>query len=650
MDNSTKVRSERRLAAILAADIAGYSRLMGVDEEGTLAQLKAHRNALIDPTIVEYHGRIVKTTGDGMLVEFASVVDAMQCAVAVQRGMAARNVDVLPEGRIEFRIGINVGDIIIENGDIFGDGVNIAARLEGIALPGGICISGKVYEEVNRRLAISYDDLGAQKLKNITDPIQAYRVQSPGAPSAPSRGIVAQAKQHGRTLWLVSAAVLVLLGVGATWWNIRPIQTGGQTLAPVQPDPKATSSAKPLPRLAIVVLPFINLSDDKQQDYFADGITEDLTTDLSRIPGSFVIARNTAFTFKGRSVDVRQVGSELGVRYVLEGSVRKAGNQIRVSVQLNDATTGGQLMAERMDVDQANLSQLTGDSGITERLAATLGVALVNAEGLREQRERPGDPDAIGLTLYGMSILNEQHTRESIEKASGVFEEALRKEPSYTEARIGLANCLTIILFSRWTSEYDVLLRRAEALAAQVVASAPKNPRAHFVKAQVLRLEKQFDAAIAEYASAILFDANYASAHAWMGYTMILAGRAAEGIPLAETAIRLSPRDPSLYYWYFQICHAHNHLAAWEQAIVWCRKSAATGSLWITQIDLIAAYGSLGRNDESRSAITELHRLMPGYTVQDWAKRGPTISEVPAYAVEYERIVEALRKGGLAEN
>lgn len=248
-----------------------------------------------------------------------------------------------------------------------------------------------------------------------------------------------------------------------------------------------------------------------------------------------------------------------------------------------------------------------------------------------------------------VSILNEQHTRESIDKAEKIFEEALQKDPNYVEARIGLAQCLTIILFSRWTSEYDVLLRQANDTADQAVASVPNNPRAHFVKAQVLRLQKQFDAAIAEYASAIKFDANYAAAYAWMGYTMILAGRGAEGIPLAETAIRLSPRDPSLYYWDFQICHAYNHLGNWEQAVTWCRKSAATGSLWITQIDLIAAYGWLKRKDEAKAAITDLHRLMPNYSVQDWAKRGPAVSQVPQYALEYQRIIEGLRKGGLAE-
>ena len=331
-------RIERKLAAIVAADVAGYSRLMAADEEGTLARLKAHRKALIDPKIAEHGGRIIKTTGDGMLVEFASVVDAVRCVVEIQRGMLERNADIPAEKRIDFRVGINVGDVIVDGDDIYGDGVNVAARLEGLAEPGGILVAGVVRDQVRDKLSFSFDDLGDRNVKNIPRPVRAYRVKLNDDGPPPLAKPAARVGLGGRRVaGIVAAALLLIVVAGGGAWYVAG---GSKSAATVAQQSAAPEPAKPLPHLSIVVLPFANLSGDATQDYFADGVTESLTTDLSRISGSFVIARNTAFTFKGKNVDAKDIGKQLGVRYVLEGSVQRDPSRVRVNTQLIDAETG----------------------------------------------------------------------------------------------------------------------------------------------------------------------------------------------------------------------------------------------------------------------------------------------------------------------
>ena len=341
----------RRLAAILAADVAGYSRLMGADEEGTLQRLREIRIALIDPIIATHHGRLVKTTGDGLLVEFGSVVDALRCASELQRDMAERNANVPPDRRIEYRIGIHQGDIVVEDGDIFGDGVNVAARLEGLAEPGGICVSARVREDATGKLDLAFRDLGNQQLKNISRPVRAYAVGAAASATRHSRRRIVTSRLTAATI------ILAIAGIGATaWWawpRLSPPATTAQAVPITNPPP--TSEVKPAPRLSIVVLPFANLSNDPEQQYFADGITDDLTTDLSRLRNVLVISRNTAFTYKDQRVDAKQIGRELAVRYVLEGSVRRSGNQVRVNAQLIDAATNTHLWAERFDHDIGDL-------------------------------------------------------------------------------------------------------------------------------------------------------------------------------------------------------------------------------------------------------------------------------------------------------
>jgi TolB-like protein/class 3 adenylate cyclase len=430
---------ERRLAAILAADVAGYSRLMGADEEGTLDRLKAHRRELVDPKIREHRGRIVKTTGDGMLVEFPSVVEAVRCGVEVQRAMLDRNAETLEDSRITFRIGVNLGDIIVDGDDIYGDGVNVAARLEGLGEPGGICISRVVRDQIRDKLPYQFDDLGEQSVKNIARPVRVYAMTADAVASTP---LVTAPAPLGRArtlqrLIIPGSAVALLCIALAVWWS-WPKGTP-PTAAVSQPSPQITTAVPntPAPRLSFVVLPFENLSKDPDQEYFADGITDDLTTDLSRISGSFVIARNTAFTYKGKAVDAKQIGRELGVRYVIEGSVRRTGDQVHVNVQLIDAASSAHVWADRFDSDRASLAEM--QSEITARLANTLHVALVRDAGRRIEEEKTIDPDAQDLVLRGFSRLYETPSAETRRQAEQAFAQALQIDPRSVDARIGLA-------------------------------------------------------------------------------------------------------------------------------------------------------------------------------------------------------------------
>jgi adenylate cyclase len=386
-----KVMTEtRKLAAILAADVVGYSRLAGADEDRTLARLRALRSDLIDPTVAVHNGRVVKRTGDGSLIEFRSVVDAVRCAVEVQNGMVERNAGLPPERRIEFRVGIHLGDVVEESdGDLMGDGVNIAARLEGIAKPGAICLSEDAYRQVKARLDLVVNDLGPTQLKNIAETIRVYSLEV---------GVPAQAKL---------------------------VASSPQTAAP--------SSA---PRLSIVVLPFTNIGGDPEQEYFVDGVTESMTTDLSRIAGSFVIARNSAFSYKGKSPDVRQIGRELNVRYVLEGSMQRGGNRLRVNVQLIDAETGNHLWAERFDKPVADLFDMQDE--IVSRLANQLGTELVAVEARRA--ERAPHPSSMDLYFQGAAWLNKGPSPENLAQARRCFERALALDPDNVEALVGFAS------------------------------------------------------------------------------------------------------------------------------------------------------------------------------------------------------------------
>jgi TolB-like protein/Flp pilus assembly protein TadD len=432
------------------------------------------------------------------------------------------------------------------------------------------------------------------------------------------------------------AAFLILLGVGGAWWMGSPFF------------PSHRADSTEAPRLSIVVLPFQNLSDNPSEDYFANGITEDLTTDLSRIAESFVISRNTAFTFKGKAVDVRQIGRELGVRYVLEGSVRRMGGTVRVNAQLIDAGTGAHLWAEQIDVDQSTLTTVQDNFGIANRLARMLRVELVNVEGRRAQRT---DPDAVDLTMRGWSILHGGPNKDDVQRSVALFEDALRLDPDNSQARVGLAQALTLVYRHRWDPEPAKVLARADEAATRAIATVPNYAQAHYVKAEVLGLSNRFDAALATYDRAIALDHNHAAAYVGRARNLIAIGRAAEALAPVEKAIRLSPRDPELYVWYFVLCHANTHLARDAQAIEWCLKSIATGKVfWGAYMDLASAYAWRGQKAEAAAAVAELLKLRPGLTLQQLAQDGSAHSDNPTFRKEFERIIEGARQAGLPES
>jgi TolB-like protein/class 3 adenylate cyclase len=635
MDEEPSIK--RRLAAILAADIAGYSRLMHEDEAATVQDLKAHQSVIL-PLIGRHGGRIIDTAGDGIMAEFPSVISATECAVEIQTVMAERNEGVPESRRMRFRIGINLGDVIYDETRIYGDGINIAARLEILAEPGGVLVSHAVYDQVRGKLPFAFEDVGERQVKNIEQPVHMYQLHMPGASSKAVATLVRRPALTDRKRWMVwgLAAFLVLLGVGGAWWMRSPFF------------PRQRVDSTEAPRLSIVVLPFQNLSGDPSEDYFADGITEDLTTDLSRIAESFVISRNTAFTFKGKAVDVRQIGRELGVRYVLEGSVRRMGGTVRINAQLIDAGTGAHLWAEQIDVDQGTLATLQDNFGIANRLARMLSVELVHVEGRRAQRT---DPDAVDLTMRGWSILHGGPNKDDVQRSVALFEDALRLDPDNSQARVGLAQALTLVYRHRWAPEPAKVLARADEAATRAIATVPNYAQAHYVKAEVLGLSNRFDAALATYDRAIALDHNHAAAYVGRARNLIAIGRAAEALAPVEKAIGLSPRDPELYVWYFVLCHANTHLARDAQAIDWCLKSIATGkTFWFAYVDLASAYAWRGQNAEAAAAVAELLKLRPGYTVQQLAQDGWGHSDNPTFRKEYQRIIEGARKAGLPES
>jgi TolB-like protein/class 3 adenylate cyclase len=458
--------STRRLAAILAADVAGYSRLMGADEEGTHERFKAHLCELVDRKIREHRGRIVKTTGDGVLAEFASVVDAVPCAGEIQRAMADRDLDLAEEWRLRFRIGINLGDVIDDGDDIYGDGVNIAVRLEGLATPGSICVSGTVRDHIGDRLPYAFDDIGEQSVKNIARPVRVYALRPKGVVGVPTASV------------------------------------------------STASSSPPVnaPRLSIVVLPFTNLSDDREQRYFADGITEDLSTDLSRLENMFVISRNTAFTYRNKPVDTKQIGRELRVRYVLEGSVRRSGNRVRVSAQLIDAETDAHLWAERFDRDIANLFALQDE--VTSRIAIAPNLELIDAEATRPTEH----PDALDYVFRGRAALSRPLTSDNYAEAISLFERALALDPQSVEAQSWLVGSLADRVLHGMTVSASADLARAEGLVDQAMAASPPGAYAHFVKGEVLFAQYRWEEAALEYETAFALNRNMVGALNALGW------------------------------------------------------------------------------------------------------------------------------------
>jgi adenylate cyclase len=601
MEPKGPARVERRLAAILAADVAGYSRLIGADEEGTLDRLKALRAEVLDPKITGHHGRIVKTTGDGLLVEFASVVDALRCAAEIQAAMAESNAPLPVDKRIDLRIGINMGDIVVEDGDIFGDGVNVAARLEGLAEPGGICVSARVREDAAGKVELAFRDIGDQQLKNIARPVRAYAVGAVASPARHSRRRIVTSRLAA------GAIILAVFGIGAATWWAWPRLSSPTTTAQAVSTTNLTSASevKPAPRLSIVVLPFENLGNDPEQQYFADGITEDLTTDLSRLRNVLVISRNTAFTYKGQRVDAKQIGRELGVRYVLEGSVRRSGNEVRINAQLIDAATNAHLWAERFDHDTGDLFALQNE--ITGRIANTLGWELIGAETARATDR----PDALDYLLRGRAVHGTGGVRENVEKAADLYGRALALDPSSVEAQSRLANALVNRAAPKDAAAAAVDLKRAEDLITQALATSPEDPYTHRVKGRLLRFLRRCEEAIPEFEIMLAANRNDPDTLVQLSICKYLTGGSdQDAIALTEQAIRLSPRDPQMGWWYSWIGFVHLLQSRIDQSITWLEKARsldprAPPSHWF----LAAAYGFNGERERARAELAEAKRL-----------------------------------------
>jgi adenylate cyclase len=642
MEPAGPARVERRLAAILAADVAGYSRLIGADEEGMLSRLKALRAEVIDPKIAEHHGRIVKTAGDGLLVEFASVVDALRCATEIQTAMAESNGPLPPDKRIDLRIGINMGDIVVEDGDIFGDGVNVAARLEGLAEPGGICVSARVREDAAGKIELAFRDIGEQQLKNIARPVHAYAV---GATVSPIR---AKRRRIGTTGLVAATIILAVAAIGTAAWWAWPRFGAPAILAlalPTAPPPAASLDAKPAPRLSIVVLPFANLSNDPEQQYFADGITDDLTTDLSRLQNVLVISRNTAFTYKGKDLDAKQIGRELGVRYVLEGSVRRSGNQVRVNAQLIDAATNTHLWAERFDHDIGDLFAIQNE--ITSRIANTLGWELLAAETARPTER----PDALDYLLRGRAALA-GGTRAKAAEAVDLFEHALALDPRSVEAQSRLANALITLGYRKDPAGRAADFQRAEQLLAQALAASPGDPYLHRIKGFLLRLERRCEEAIPEFEIALAADRNNPQTLIHLSTCKYSTGGSdQEAIALTEQAIRLSPRDPMMWSWYTWIGYVHLLQSRVDEAIAWLEKGrSAQPGAHNPYFALAAAYGFKGERERARAELAESQRLRPDRYSSVARTRANGDLYTPALRDRWETICfPGIRAAGLPE-
>ena len=641
----------RKLAAILVSDVVGYSRLAGVDEDRILARLRTLRSDLIDPTIAVHHGRIVKRTGDGSILEFRSVVDAVNCAIEVQRAMVERNAEVAPDKRIEFRIGIHLGDVVEESdGDLMGDGVNIAARLEGVAKPGAICLSEDAYRQVKQRLDLKVSDLGLTPLKNITEPVHVYSLEvgapaqakpaKPAEPVTPATPTPQKRRSGLAPLAAALAAVLVVVAGGA-WWLLNANR----------PASFATKVPAEAARLSIVVLPFANLSGDPGQDYLVDALTDELTTSLARSDGTFVIAHNTASTYKGKPVDAKAIGKDLGVRYVLEGSVQPSGDRMRVNAQLIDAGSGAHLWAEQFDTPRADLLQ-TQDA-IVAHLANTLDFQLLYAEGARLKRTPAANPDAEDLALQcSAGSYKAGGIGKEADAAYSLCEQALAIDPNNVRAltELGVKFWLPAVLGLSSDPKGD--LERADELQSKALALKPDEVLAHTRKGWVLQAQGRNDEAVAEFERGLALNPSNPDGDAGLGWTHLRLGEFDKSVEYLDKAIRLSPYDRAVPYWYGGKAQASFGLKRYDQAIEQLRKVIAINPNDIpwAHTMLVAALALTDHDAEAREAL-QRYLALPS--------SGPlkTIAAVKAHddsqhwlpAEVSERVYDGLRKAGMPE-
>ena len=586
----------RKIAAILVSDVVGYSRLAGADEDRILARLRTLRSDLIDPLISVHHGRIVKRTGDGSIIEFRSVVDAMRLAIEVQSAMVERNAEVPVDRRILFRIGIHLGDVVEEaDGDLMGDGVNIASQLEGVAKPGAICLSEDAYRQARDRVKEEFVDLGEMRLKNIARPVRVYEIKSDF-----ERAAEASFSDSVR----------------------RP--------AP--------------PHLSIVVLPFVNLAGDAEQNYFVDGVTESLTTDLSQMSGMLVIGRNTAFSYKGKPVDLKQIGRELNVRYVLEGSVQRSANRMRVNVQLIDAESGNHLWADRFDKPVADLFDMQDE--IVARLANALNAQLIIAEARRA--ERTPSPDSMDLYFRGMSAYNKGLSPDNLSEARKLFERALALDPGNVDAIVSAALASIVLVGFHMSDDRAARLAAAEALAVKAVSIAPEKASGHLCLGVVYIYTNRAAQGISELERALAIDRNLAAAHAYIGLAQNFVGRGEEGAGHIEYALRLSPRDLAVYLWRTFNGSLKVFLAKDEEAVRELRRAIeANRNFAAGHFYLAVALAELDRLDEARLEVREGLSIDPTFTIRRY--RGDAPSDNPIFMSRRRQIYEIMRNIGVPE-
>lgn len=575
----------RRLAAILAADVAGYSRLMAADEVGTLEALKACRREVVDPAITTHNGRIVKTTGDGMLVEFASAVDAVICAMTVQEKMGARG------GNLAFRIGINVGDIIVDGDDIFGDGVNVAARVEGECQPGGVCLAANAVEQVRNKTAFLFDDLGEKALKNIDRPIGIYRVR-----------------------------------VERTAASVTPM----------------FESAKPLPlpdKPSIAVLPFRNMGGDPEQEYFADGLTENLTTDLSRFRELFVIGRNSAFSYKGRPIDLKEVGRDLGVRYLLEGSVQGDPKRVRVNVQLFEASSGTHLWSERFDRPRASLFEVQDE--IARRVAWSLSVRVKEHE--LQGRKRSNHPDSIEMVLRASAAAISGTDPEKIAARLDLYQQAVSLDPSNVEAWANIAVSKAVRVFAGWSNSPEDDLRLAMEASQRALSIDPNHPQALFAKGQAFLARREYVFALEAYEHAKELNPSHPNYHQLIGVAKIALGRAEEAFEPLHEALRLSPRDMFIADFYMCLGYACWELSKYSDALGWLQRSIAQNArIEATRFLLASTFLRLGNKEAASTTIKHLLEENPSWTIR-------RVQGVYIASPEFPKLAEDLRLAGLPE-
>jgi TolB-like protein/class 3 adenylate cyclase len=635
----------RRLAAILAADVVGYSRLMGEDEAGT-AKIVRERREAATPIVRSFGGRLVKTTGDGVLLEFPSVVASVECAIAIQKMMAERNAAVSEAKRILYRIGVNLGDILIDGEDILGEGVNVAARLEGICEPGGVCVSSSAYEQVRGRIETEFVDLGEQALKNIARPVRAYAL-TPAGIAAAAATQPAQ-KTRGLSLrWpaITAALVVALLAAGAYAWH--------SGLAPRLLGPSVADKLAAAPYLSIVVLPFANLSGDPGQDYLVDALTDELTTSLARIRGAFVIARNTAMTFKGKPIDAKAIGKDLGVRYVLEGSVQPSGDRMRVNAQLIDAGSGAHLWAEQFDTPRADLLQMQDE--IVTHLANAMEFQLIQAEGARVKRTPAANRDAEDLALQCVAgNWKAGGIGKEADAAFALCEQALAIDPNNVRALLNLGFKFFRLAQSGVSGDPKADLTRADELVSKALALDPDWSSTHALKGDILGWQTRYQESVAEFERALALDPSNVYAATGLGWDYIRHGEFAKGVEYFDKAIRASPHDPGLASFYGGKALANFGLKRYDQAIEWARQAVAINPNYVQYIHatLVAALALTGRDAEAREALQRYLALPstgPLKTIAAWKAYYSAQGGDPPRVEFNERTYDGLRKAGMPE-